>query len=151
MDQRREAAVRYLRRPSLELLDAQIADWSEEVLAITNGDAFGALFAEGSRAEVAVTGLVGQFVVSGQIDRLVERENEVWIVDYKSNRPPPTDPAHVPESYRAQLAAYQAVLGGLYPGKEIRTFLLWTETPRLMEVPVSRADLPPLAQLDRSD
>jgi len=85
-------------------------------------------------------------VVSGQIDRLVERENDVWVVDYKSNRPPPTTAAGVPESYRAQLAAYKSVLEGLYPGKPIRTFLLWTETPRLMEVLVGNDDLPPSAK-----
>ena len=150
-EQRQDAALRYLRRASLGLSEPQIADWSAEVLAITNGADFSPLFAEGSRAEVALSGLVGQFVVSGQIDRLVVRDADVWIVDYKSNRPPPSHPDQVPVSYRAQLAAYQAVLEGLYPAKAIRTFLLWTETPRLMEVPVSRADLPPLAQLDRSD
>ena len=73
-------------------------------------------------------------------------EDDVWVVDYKSNRPPPTTAAHVPESYRAQLAAYKSVLEGLYPGKPIRTFLLWTETPRLMEVPVGNDDLPPSAK-----
>ena len=95
---------------------------------------------------MAVTGIVGELVVSGQIDRLVERDDEVWVVDYKSNRPPPDDAAHVPESYRVQLATYKAVLEGLYPGKAIRTFLLWTETPRLMEVPISDEDLPPSAK-----
>ena len=98
-----------------------------------------------------MTGLIGHLVVSGQIDRLVEREHDVWIVDYKTNRPPPVDPDHVAASYRAQLAAYKAVLEGLYPGKPIRTFLLWTETPRLMEVAVNPDDLPPLAKVAASD
>ncbi len=149
--ERADAARRYLSRPSLDLMPAQIDAWGAEVLAITNDDQFAALFGGSSRAEVAVTGLVGEMVVSGQIDRLVEHEDEVWVVDYKSNRPPPTDPAHVAESYRAQLAAYKAVLEGLYPGKTIRTFLLWTEAPRLMEVPVNRENLPLSANAHASD
>ena len=145
-DEREAAARRYLSRPSFDLIPAQVDDWSREALAITNDPDFADLFSATSRAEVAVTGIVGELVVSGQIDRLVEREDDVWVVDYKSNRPPPTTAAHVPESYRAQLAAYKSVLEGLYPGKPIRTFLLWTETPRLMEVPVGNDDLPPSAK-----
>lgn len=148
----REAATqRFLSRPSFGLMPRQIEAWGQEALAIVNDPAFADLFSTRSRAEVAVTGLVGELVVSGQIDRLVERDEDVWVVDYKSNRPPPSDPAHVPESYRAQLAAYKAVLGGLYPGKAIRTFLLWTETPHLMEVAVNAADLPVLAKSSGSD
>ena len=149
--EREAAARRYLARPALGLAGTQIDAWSKEVLAITDGEAFADLFAPESRAEVAVTGLIGHLVVSGQIDRLVEREHDVWIVDYKTNRPPPVDPDHVAASYRAQLAAYKAVLEGLYPGKPIRTFLLWTETPRLMEVAVNPDDLPPLAKVAASD
>ena len=149
--EREAAARRYLARPARGLAGTQIDAWSEEVLAITDGEAFADLFAPESRAEVAVTGLIGHLVVSGQIDRLVEREHDVWIVDYKTNRPPPVDPDHVAASYRAQLAAYKAVLEGLYPGKPIRTFLLWTETPRLMEVAVNPDDLPPLAKVAASD
>ena len=144
--EREAAARRYLGRPSFDLIPTQIDDWSREAIAITNDPDFADLFSASSRAEVAVTGIVGELVVSGQIDRLVERENDVWVVDYKSNRPPPTTAAGVPESYRAQLAAYKSVLEGLYPGKPIRTFLLWTETPRLMEVLVGNDDLPPSAK-----
>ncbi|MGA0234753.1 MAG: PD-(D/E)XK nuclease family protein [Alphaproteobacteria bacterium] len=144
--ERQDAARRFLSRSSFDLIPKQIEDWSAEALAITNDPNFADLFSTRSRAEVAVTGIVGELVVSGQIDRLVERDDEVWVVDYKSNRPPPADAAHVPESYRVQLATYKSVLQGLYPGKAIRTFLLWTETPRLMEVPVGDEDLPPSAK-----
>ena len=150
-EDREDAARRYLSRPALGLEATQVDRWSQEVLAITNGDAFADLFARDSRAEVAVTGLIGHLVVSGQIDRLIEREHDVWIVDYKTNRPPPIDPDHVAASYRAQLAAYKAVLEDLYPSKPIRTFLLWTDGPHLMEVKVNADDLPPLAKIAAND
>ena len=149
--ERETATRRFLSRPSYDLMPRQIEEWGAEALAITNDPTFADLFSARSRAEVAITGIVGELVVSGQIDRLVERDDEVWVVDYKSNRPPPRDPRHVPESYRAQLAVYKSVLRGLYPGKAIRTFLLWTETPQLMEVPVDADDLPALAKSNSGD
>ncbi|NTU76431.1 MAG: hypothetical protein HGA90_01205, partial [Alphaproteobacteria bacterium] len=93
------------------------------------------LFGPDSRAEVPIVGTLGEHVVSGQIDRLCLHENEVWIVDYKTNRPPPIQAADIPALYRRQLAAYKGVLEKVYPGKTIRCFLLWTFGPNLMDVP----------------
>ena len=78
------------------------------------------MFAEGSRAEVAIVGrlaLPGRppALVSGQIDRLVVTPNEVLIVDFKTNHAPPTAAAEAPQAYVRQLALYRAVLPQLYP------------------------------------
>ena len=59
---------------------------------------------------------------------------EVMIVDYKTNRPPPLDLEQVAPAYLVQLRAYRAALERIYPGKRVRTLLLWTDGPRLMEV-----------------
>ena len=76
----------------------------------------------------------GSFTVSGQVDRLAVAEREVLIVDYKTNRPPPDAAESVPLSYRRQLALYRALLAEIYPAHTVRAFLLWTATPRLMEI-----------------
>ena len=100
---------------------------------------FGAVFGPGSQAEVPIAGLVRQesssFVLSGQIDRLVVTPDQVLLVDYKSNRPPPKDEVSVPPAYLAQLAAYRSALARIYPGRSIRAAILWTNEPRLMEIP----------------
>ena len=70
----------------------------------------------------------------GQMDRLVVREGEVWIVDYKSNARPP---ALIPANYQRQLALYAALLAKIYPTHRIRAWLLWTAIPRLDEVTIS--------------
>ena len=93
-----------------------------------------------SRAEVPVVatrrGADGKTeVVSGQIDRLVVLEDEVWVVDFKSNRPAPIQVMHVSQQYVRQLGTYRSALSSLYENKKIRCFLLWTEGPRLMEIP----------------
>ncbi len=75
------------------------------------------------------------FPVTGQIDRLCVANDRVMIVDYKTNRPPPAAPAEVAPAYVAQMAAYRAVLARIYPGREVRCALLWTDGPTLMELP----------------
>ena len=71
----------------------------------------------------------GTFTVSGQVDRLAVSPHEALIVDYKTNRPPPQSASGVALAYRRQLALYRALLAGIYPGRTIRAFLLWTAAP----------------------
>ena len=79
-------------------------------------------------------------LVSGMIDRLAVTENEVLVIDYKTNRPPPTTLDEVPSAYVLQLALYRALLRPLYRGKAVRCALLFTETPSLMPLPDAMLD-----------
>lgn len=105
-----------------------------ETLRILEDPRYAPLFGPASRAEVPITGLINGKILSGQIDRLLVTDDAVHIIDYKTNRPPPTDPAQVPDIYRAQLQAYRETLTRIYPGHQIRTYLLWTDGPHLMEI-----------------
>jgi ATP-dependent helicase/nuclease subunit A len=135
---RAPAARRFLAQPAHGLTDEEISLWVDEVLAATEAPDHAALFAEGSRAEVPLIGTVktprGTFTVSGQVDRLAVSEREVLIVDYKTNRPPPQSASGVALAYRRQLALYRSLLAGIYPGRTVRAFLLWTAAPLLMEI-----------------
>jgi len=135
---RAAAAQRFLGQPGHGLKPAEVEAWAAEALAVTDAPEHAALFAPGSRAEVPLIGTVktprGSFTVSGQIDRLAVTPEEVLIVDYKTNRPPPDNARDVPLAYRRQLALYRALLGELYPGRNVRGFLLWTSTLDLMEI-----------------
>lgn len=75
----------------------------------------------------------------GRIDRLVRRNNTLFIVDFKTDPVPPERAEDVAKPYLAQLGAYAAGLGPAWPGQEIRLVMLWTATPRLMEIPLDRA------------
>jgi ATP-dependent helicase/nuclease subunit A len=136
--QRAPAAGRFLAQPAHGLSAEEAAEWTKEVLAVTEAPGHAALFADGSRAEVPLIGTVktprGTFTVSGQVDRLAVSNREVLIVDYKTNRPPPQSATGVALPYRRQLALYRALLAEIYPGRKIRAFLLWTAAPRLMEI-----------------
>ena len=111
--------------------DAMVA----ETLRVMDDPRFAALFAPGSQAEVPVVGRLGTTVVSGQIDRLAVTADSVLILDYKTNRPPPTRSEDVAPVYLRQLAIYRALVRRIYPGRVVRAALLWTDTPALMAVP----------------
>jgi ATP-dependent helicase/nuclease subunit A len=134
-EDRPAAALAFLARPGLGLAPGEGNALAAEVLAVLDHPEAAPLFAPGSRAEVPIVGLVGGRALSAQVDRLAIRDGEVLVVDYKTNRPPPQRPEGVARLYLAQMAAYRAVLSLVYPGKAVRCFLLWTDVPRLMELP----------------
>ncbi len=119
-----------------ELKDEVIA----ETLAIVREPAFAPLFQPGSLAEVPVVARIGDYDLEGQIDRLATVEDGLIILDYKTNRPPPKTLDEVSLAYIAQLAGYRTALKGLFPGRALRAALLWTDGPRLMEIPSTSLD-----------
>jgi ATP-dependent helicase/nuclease subunit A len=144
-ERRRDAALKYLARNASDWSDADREALARGVLALIGDRRFAAVFGEGSRAEVGIVGRLERpgrppALVSGQIDRLVVTQNEVLVVDFKTNHAPPSLPAEAPRTYLRQLALYRAVLGKLYPQLPVRTALLWTETPELMEIPAPALD-----------
>lgn len=132
---RRDAAERFLAQP-VHALDAdQQREITSETIAIFENPEFAPVFEAGSKAEVPLVGIVGGDVVSAQIDRLVVRENDVMVVDFKTNRPPPRNVEETPRAYRRQMSIYKAALGQMYPDKNIRCYILWTNGPWMVELP----------------
>jgi len=111
-------------------------DLVRQALGVLRSPELAALFGPGSRAEQPISGVVGSLVVTGQVDRLAVLADRVLIADYKT-RAAPDRPADVPVLYLRQMAAYRAVLSKLYPGREIRCVLVWTEGPLAMTLPDS--------------
>ncbi|MEQ9490121.1 MAG: double-strand break repair helicase AddA [Alphaproteobacteria bacterium] len=113
----------------------------DEALAVLDHPDFAPLFGPGSRAEIPLTGLVdgpdGVQVVSGQVDRILVTDQEVLVVDYKTQRPAPDRAEDAPAAYLNQMAAYRAVLAGVFPGRPVRCALLWTDGPHLTPIDAS--------------
>jgi len=61
-----------------------------------------------------------------RIDRLVEFENELWVLDYKTGSAESTDPALI-EDYRAQLAEYRAAMSRLYAQQRVNGALIFSD------------------------
>ncbi len=118
-----------------------------DVVDILNHPDFGPLFGPGSRAEAPIAAEMPPpdagappLLISGQIDRLIIREDDVLILDFKTGSAIPQGPAETPPAYLAQLAAYRFVIARLFPGKDVRAALLWTEKPQLMAIPPGLLD-----------
>ena len=90
---------------------------ADEVMAILEHLALRPLFGPHGRAEQPLTGLVGEAVVSGQVDRLAVLPDAIHVADYKTNRDAPDTPERVPLLYLRQMAAYRAVLRQVFPGR----------------------------------
>ncbi len=129
-EKRKTAAEKFLSLNPME--DGETA--VEKVLSVLANPEFFPLFAPNALAEVPVSGIVGDRVVSGQIDRLAVSETEVLIVDYKSNRAIPDGIEKTPAQYVEQMRAYKSVLARIYPAKKIRCFLLWTEAAKVADI-----------------
>jgi len=137
---RRPAAEAFVKRPGWALTPESSADIVSETLAVLDNPAFAPLFAPGSRAEVSVSGLVGKHAISAQVDRLAVTPDEVWIIDYKTNRPAPRDRALVDAAYVLQMATYRAALQAIYPTHHVHCVLLWTDGPFTMELDSTQMD-----------
>jgi ATP-dependent helicase/nuclease subunit A len=131
---RKKAAETYLKRQA-GLTPAERKEMVEAAFGVLEDARFAAVFGPGGRAEAPVIGRLGENIINGRVDRLVITDNEILIVDYKTDRPAPPSVAEVGEAYIAQMAAYRAVLSQAWPNRAIRCLLVWTDGPRLMEIP----------------
>jgi ATP-dependent helicase/nuclease subunit A len=143
VERRRDAAERFV-GPLHDLTPQTRQTLVDETLGILDHPEFAAIFGPGSRAEVGLVGhaegLPAGVVVRGQVDRLVVTDHEVLIIDYKTNRPPPSDVSGVARVYLGQMGAYRALLRALHPEKTIRCALLWTDSACLMTLPDAAID-----------
>ena len=139
---REERAMSFLMRPGNDLQPDEAAEIFSEVRAILEDPQFAPFFGPHSRAETPFAARLPDFedarsgaLVFGQIDRICILEQEILVLDYKTNRPPPERVADIPEIYLRQMAAYARSLGQMFSGRRVRCALLWTDAPRLMEIP----------------
>lgn len=141
---RRAAAGRLLANHRRDFAEEELRLMCEEALRVLDDARFADVFAPGAFAEAAIGGRpkggARSALLSGQIDRLAVFEDRILVVDYKTNRPPPTRIQDVPAAYLAQMAAYRGLLQEIYPGRKIETALLWTHDARLMALPDEALD-----------
>ena len=137
-EMRRQAAEEMTRTAMGDLNAEERTRIVDETLGVLANPDFADVFGPCGRAEVAVAGVIkgpgGQAItISGQIDRLLISNHKVVAIDFKTGTPPKTK-SDIPATYRAQMAAYCAVLAEIYPDKSVEVALLWTEGPTLMRL-----------------
>ena len=142
--ERPAAARRYLERAAANWPESARTMLVAAALAVIDDASLAAIFSAMGRAEVSIMGtlMLGSrdYAVSGRIDRMAVTDDAVEIVDFKTNRVPPASLDEIPFEHRAQLAIYRAILAPLYPGKEIRCGLIYTETAKTYWLEAARMD-----------
>lgn len=137
-EKREASALAWLKRQGAE--EAEAETFVREALNVINDARFAAVFSLASRAEAPIVGVVKGKAIRGVVDRLAVENDRVLVLDFKTDRPAPTDAAAAPDSYVMQLALYREVLRKIFPGKTVSCALLWTEKPHLMQLPDARLD-----------
>jgi ATP-dependent helicase/nuclease subunit A len=145
---RREEAARTFLARAASFSAEERERFADQALAILADARFAPLFAGDSRTEVPIVGRIARrgsppqpdFLVSGQIDRLIVTREAVLIADYKTNRDPPRSVDAAPQTYVEQLALYRVLISRIYPDRPVRAALVWTEIPDLMEIPAAMLD-----------
>ncbi|KZL27160.1 double-strand break repair helicase AddA [Pseudovibrio sp. WM33] len=140
-EQRVVSAERFLASSLLERFADKKERLLDDVLGTLGNPEFAELFSANGRAEVPIQGMLtgedGKPVeIFGLIDRLLVNDEEVIILDFKTNAYVPRSMHDVSETYVAQLAVYRKLLSELYPDRRIRALLLYTSGPHLVEIPV---------------
>ncbi len=140
-DARRALAIRYAMAQGFETESATAL--ADETLALLDDPQFASAFAPdagqgGSRAEVAFLAALPELgpgaQVNGRVDRLTVTDTEVFILDFKTNRPPPAREEDVSPVYLAQMALYRAAAAQIFPDRRIVCGLIWTDGPFLMRL-----------------
>jgi ATP-dependent helicase/nuclease subunit A len=129
LSERRAAGARWL---AAEGADASLVDVA---LRVIDDPQFADIFAPGALSEAPVAGVVDGIVIAGTVDRLCVTDTSVEIIDFKTGRRVPATSGDVPVQHLRQMAAYAAVLQGIFPDHEIRTSLLYSEGPTLLRLP----------------
>lgn len=109
-----------------------------QALALLADPSLEALFGPGSLAEVPVAGTItlpdgARRSVSGQVDRLAVIGDSVLIADFKTAARPPADSQALPPGTVAQLAVYRALIGQIYPGRQVRALVIYTANLAVLE------------------
>ncbi|MFZ9394683.1 MAG: double-strand break repair helicase AddA [Erythrobacter sp.] len=132
----REARARsWLERQAAELDSASHDEIVQRVFEVLGQPDFRAVFGPDALAEVPLAAIVGGQVVAGTADRLLVLECEVTVVDFKTARRPPLRIEEIPPGTLRQMAAYVAALEVIYPGRQVRAGVLYTQTPQLFALP----------------
>lgn len=137
-EKRRKAAQDFLDQ-HLDVSEKMRSSIVSEVMTVLEHTDYAHFFGPGSRAEVDLAGqgagLPEHLRLNAQIDRLAVTDDTVYIIDYKSNRPPPVHVDDVPDIYWGQMAAYREMIRLTHPTHKIVCALLWTDGPDLMILP----------------
>ena len=107
-----------------------------DACAIISDPAFADIFTPEALAEAPIAAVTPDgSVITGTVDRLLVTDETIRLLDFKTGRTFPHDRADIPASHLRQMAAYQAALEVIFPGRKVEAALLYTSGPVLHPLP----------------
>lgn len=134
-EERQSAGESWLERQATDLDAAVRGEMLDSALIVLAEPEFAAIFGPDALAEVPLAAIVDGVVVAGTADRLLVTDDAVTVVDFKTTRRPPASLEEIPVGTIRQMTAYCAALSAIFPGREMRAAVLYTQTPKLIEIP----------------
>jgi ATP-dependent helicase/nuclease subunit A len=134
-ERRAAEAEAWLKRAGTGLNQADAAELAAETMTILAHPDLLELFGPRSRAEVPLSGMIGDRIVGGLVDRLAVLPDGMLVADFKTNRRAPTRAEDTPVTYLRQMAAYRAVLREVFPDRPVHCWLIWTHTAQVSPLP----------------
>ena len=95
---------------------------------------FNDFYGERSKAEVPIIGEVDGNIVSGRIDRLIEYDDKIVVLDYKNTKKHYRTKDDLPQNYVEQLNLYRSLLEKIYGNKKIFCYILITSYGELVKL-----------------
>ena len=133
-DLRSAAAVRWLEQSAGVTAESERRELADQVCGILSDPRFANLFGPGSLGEAPLAAtLPDGRVIAGTVDRLLVEDSHVSVIDFKTGRVPASE-QDIPAVHLAQMSAYAAALKVIFPGREVRSALLYTSGPILIEL-----------------
>jgi len=132
IEDRVTVAENFLQRQMPSQSVATHQSWIAEVMRVLHAPETAEFFSPYARAEAAVSGWFEGHPVIGTVDRFYMTDKELGILDFKTGVPPAD--GKMPAAYQRQLQIYAKILSEIYPGRELKIGILWTQIPRWQEL-----------------
>ncbi len=113
-----------------EFSQIEANDAIAEAQNLMQSDDLSTIFSKDGRTEVPISGKVNGQSFQGIVDRLIIEEKRITIIDFKSGSPPENN-TNIPESYQRQMEIYRQIICQIWPSREVRAGLVFTENASL--------------------
>ncbi len=95
------------------------------------------IFEAGALTEVDIVGFLDSLDrrMAGTVDRLIISDDEVHIIDFKTNAVRPQTAESCPEGVLRQMGAYLAAAQSIWPSKRVQLTIVWTVDATAIAIP----------------
>ena len=134
VDDRREAANNWLKSQHHMSEASQRDGIVTAAINVIEDSQWSDVFGPESYAEIPLAAIVGDKVISGSVDRLLVRDQDVYIIDFKTGRYPPKSIEKIPVAYLRQMSAYVAAVEVIFPSHKVHAALLYTHSAAIFHL-----------------